>query len=121
MSKLNKESEAYKKLAAEKSELSARLTQLQDEETEALKNYVSTSKDSNSVKEAQIRLLELEAMRRIELARKNLNNEESIAQEILNINQWLSDEKTKLDKDYVSLAVDGADEIIKKYEELRDK
>jgi len=69
----------------------------------------------------QIALLEIEAMRRIQLAKENLSNEESVAKEILNIQQRLTDEKKKLEEDYIWLAVDWAKKVIEKYEELRKK
>jgi len=40
-------------------------------------------------------------MRRIQLAKENLSNEESVAKEILNIQQRLTDEKKKLEEDYI--------------------
>lgn len=58
-------------------------------------------------------------MRRIEALKLIADNEEQLAQGIVGIAEWANQEKKKLEEDYLSLAVDGAKEVIKKYEELR--
>lgn len=72
-------------------------------------------------KKRLIALLEIEAMRRIQIARDMLDNEESVAKETLNIYERLNEEKKKLDEDFISIAVDWAKKLIQEYEELRKR
>jgi TP901 family phage tail tape measure protein len=83
------------------------------------KSALANAKTKEDATKAQIKLLELEAQRRIQAAKDNLSNEESVAKEILRIQEWLNDEKKKLSGDWMSFEIENANKIIKKYEELR--
>lgn len=119
MWEVNVESEDYNKLAIEKEAIEKRLLALSDDTVDP---WISLWWDTEwDLLEAQLKLLEKQAELKIKNIKDILTNEELAAKEILKVNERLEEEKSKLQDSYVTRAIDNADEIIAKYEELREK
>lgn len=119
MDRYSKDNDLRKKMNKQRKEAQKELAAIIKEEEDNAKDALANAKTKEDATKAQIKLLELEAQRRIQAAKDNLSNEESVAKEILRIQEWLNDEKKKLSGDWMSFEIENANKIIKKYEELR--